>query len=273
MSAWPSWTRPSDRRCPVSGDRLARVADWADRVAVAVFAAIVSFSHIESLALRARRARLAAARLLPLSVDGLILAASLVLLTRRAHHRAAPRLARPGWRSGSSPRCVANVAYGAGYGVVGRGHHAWPAVVVHHLYGDPGRPDAPRRWYTLPRGSFRDSGGHRARGQACDRAQCRTRGRARNCACGRAWGWCTPRARDTVPRTVSAGRARGRARKQAPDHAFAAESHGASCQASGRSRPSCTLAPIAPAPSVTSLKRSCRKRLRQRNRAHGIAPA
>ncbi len=59
--------------------------------AVAAVAAVVSYSHIYGLG-RAHGQDGTAARLLPLSVDGLILAASLVLL-----HEAATTAMRHGW--------------------------------------------------------------------------------------------------------------------------------------------------------------------------------
>jgi hypothetical protein len=65
--------------CAVTGDRLIRASTAAVVVAVAAFAAVVSYSHIYDLG-RAHGQDGTAARLLPLSVDGLILAASLVLL-------------------------------------------------------------------------------------------------------------------------------------------------------------------------------------------------
>ena len=61
--------------------------------AVAAFAAVVSYSHIYGLS-RAHGQDSTAARLHPLSVDGLILAASLVLLHEARNDRDAPRLAR-----------------------------------------------------------------------------------------------------------------------------------------------------------------------------------
>ena len=65
-----------------------------------------------------------AARLLPLSVDGLILAASLVLLHEARNDRDAPGLARfMLW-----PGIGANIAYGAGNGLLGALIPAWPAV-------------------------------------------------------------------------------------------------------------------------------------------------
>jgi Protein of unknown function (DUF2637) len=59
--------------------------------AVAAFAAVVSYSHIYGLG-RAHGQDGTAARMLPLSVDGLIMAASLVLL-----HEAATTGTRQGW--------------------------------------------------------------------------------------------------------------------------------------------------------------------------------
>src|ERR1017187_5476692 len=65
-----------------------------------------------------------AARLLPLSVDGLILGASLVLLDEARNDRDAPGLARfMLW-----PGIGANIAYGAGNGLLGALIPAWPAV-------------------------------------------------------------------------------------------------------------------------------------------------
>lgn len=107
--------------------KLAQVLTGITVLAVAVFAAIVSFSHIESLAL-AHGQPVAAARLLPLSVDGLIVAASLSMLTEARAQREAPRLARAGLVLGVIATVLANVAFGARYGIVGPVISAWPAV-------------------------------------------------------------------------------------------------------------------------------------------------
>jgi hypothetical protein len=58
-------------------NRMIRIATVLVVVAVASFAAVVSYSHIYDLGRTHGQAGVAA-RLLPLSVDGLILAASLV---------------------------------------------------------------------------------------------------------------------------------------------------------------------------------------------------
>jgi hypothetical protein len=77
----------------VSGDRAIRAATAAVVLAVAAFAAIVSYSHIYDLAHVHGRSG-AAGRLLPLSVDGLIVAASLVMLHEARNARRASALAR-----------------------------------------------------------------------------------------------------------------------------------------------------------------------------------
>jgi Protein of unknown function (DUF2637) len=111
----------------VSGDRVIRCATAAVVCAVAAVAAVVSYSHIYGLG-RAHGQDGTAARLLPVSVDGLILAASLVLLHEARDGRDAPRLARFMLWLGIAATIGANIAYGAGYGLVGALISAWPAV-------------------------------------------------------------------------------------------------------------------------------------------------
>jgi Protein of unknown function (DUF2637) len=103
----------------------ARFARWATALAVlavAVIAAVVSFAHIESLAL-ANGYSIATARLLPFSVDGLIVASSLSLATGG---RAA--LSRTGLVLGVAATVAANVAFGVRFGVTGAVVNSWPAV-------------------------------------------------------------------------------------------------------------------------------------------------
>jgi hypothetical protein len=61
-------------------------------------------------------------------VDGLILAASLVLLHEARNGRDAPRLARFMLWLGIGATIGANIAYGAEYGLLGALISAWPAV-------------------------------------------------------------------------------------------------------------------------------------------------
>lgn len=111
----------------MTGDRVIRFATAAVVCAVAAFAAVVSYSHIYGLG-RAHGQDGTAARLLPLSVDGLILAASLVLLHEARNDRDAPRLARFMLWLGIGATVGANIAFGAGYGLLGALISAWPAV-------------------------------------------------------------------------------------------------------------------------------------------------
>lgn len=108
-------------------DKLIRIATALVVVAVAAFAAIVSYSHIFDLGYTHGQQG-AAGRLLPLSVDGLILAASLVLLHEARNARSAPPLARVMLWLGIIATVTANVAYGAAYGITGAIISAWPAV-------------------------------------------------------------------------------------------------------------------------------------------------
>jgi hypothetical protein len=112
---------------PVSGDRVIRFVTAAVVCAVAAFAAVISYSHIYGLG-RVHGQDGTAVRLLPLSVDGLILAASLVLLHEARNDRDAPRLARVMLWLGIGATIGANIAYGAGYGLLGALISAWPAV-------------------------------------------------------------------------------------------------------------------------------------------------
>jgi len=111
----------------VNGDRTIRTATAAVVLAVAAFAAVVSYSHIYDLG-HAHGQSGTAARLLPLSVDGLIVAASLVMLQEARNGRKAPVLARIMLGLGVAATVGANVAFGAAFGVTGAIISAWPAV-------------------------------------------------------------------------------------------------------------------------------------------------
>jgi Protein of unknown function (DUF2637) len=91
-------------------------------VAVAIIAAVVSFNHIDTLALSHGYSYFTAA-LLPFSVDSLIVAASLSLMAAIR-----PALSRFGIGLGVTATLAANVAYGVHFGVVGALVGAWPAV-------------------------------------------------------------------------------------------------------------------------------------------------
>jgi Protein of unknown function (DUF2637) len=92
---------------------------------VAVIAAIVSYTHIRFLGLSHGQGRLAAT-LLPFSVDGLVLAGSLVLLHETRHGRRVIVGHCMLW-AGVCATVSANVGYGASSGPAGALISAWPA--------------------------------------------------------------------------------------------------------------------------------------------------
>lgn len=87
---------------------------------VAVIAGVVSYGHIEALALSVHQT-LAAARLLPFSVDFLIVAGSVIIL-------AGYWLGWLGVASGVAATLFANVQSGLPYGPLSATVAAWPAV-------------------------------------------------------------------------------------------------------------------------------------------------
>jgi hypothetical protein len=89
---------------------------------VAAFAAVQSFKHIYDLAVT-HGDRGPTGALVPLSVDGLIVVATLAL-----HQPAAPKLlAQFALWSGILATVAANVIYGLGFGLLGAVLNAWPA--------------------------------------------------------------------------------------------------------------------------------------------------
>jgi hypothetical protein len=106
--------------------RWLRAGMWLLAVGVATVAAIVSFSHIYDLG-RQLGGTGVAIRLMPFSVDMLIVAGELMLL-----HEADERGRRftLGWVlvwSGILATLAANMAYGAQHGIVGAVYWGWPA--------------------------------------------------------------------------------------------------------------------------------------------------
>jgi Protein of unknown function (DUF2637) len=96
-------------------------------LAVAVIAAVISFSHIETLAL-ANGQTLLASRALPVSIDGVIVVASMVMLDAARRGVSAPALARVMLAAGILATLSANAVSGAGHGPLGVAVAAWPAI-------------------------------------------------------------------------------------------------------------------------------------------------
>jgi Protein of unknown function (DUF2637) len=129
VSALPQHDTPDDpgQRRTVDGDTAIRVLAAIVVLAVAAFAAIVSYSHIFELG-RHHGQDGTAARLLPLSVDGLIAAASLVMLHAARRKLPVPQLARWMLALGVGATVAANVEYGMPFGWLAAVVSAWPAV-------------------------------------------------------------------------------------------------------------------------------------------------
>jgi hypothetical protein len=98
-------------------------------IGVAVVAAVASYEHAYDL-VRAHGEVGWTARLVPLTVDGLIYASSMVMLDCARRKVPVPALAR--WLLGLSitATLAANVAHGLGHGLTGAAVAAWPAVAL-----------------------------------------------------------------------------------------------------------------------------------------------
>ena len=111
----------------MTGDRVIRFVTALAVLAVAAIAAVVSYSHIEYLAL-VNGQTITAARLLPASVDGVVLVSSMVMLDAARRDVDAPVLGRVMLVAGVLATLAANSAVGASHGVVGILVSGWPAV-------------------------------------------------------------------------------------------------------------------------------------------------
>lgn len=109
--------------------RAIRWSTTAVVVGVAVVAAIVSYRHALSV-IRAHGEDGATAYLLPLTVDGLIYAASMVMLTAARARVSVPPLARLLLGLGIVATLAANVMHGLDHGPIGALVAAWPAVAL-----------------------------------------------------------------------------------------------------------------------------------------------
>jgi hypothetical protein len=97
---------------------------WRGLLTVAAVAAVISYRHAYELVGTHDETGLTA-RLLPFTVDGLILAASMLIFDASRRAMPVPPLAR--WRLGAG--IGANLAHGLGQGPIGALVSAWPALV------------------------------------------------------------------------------------------------------------------------------------------------
>ena len=111
------------RRCMMNV--TGRVIQWSTALAVlgvAGVAAVASYEHAYDL-VRAHGEAGWTARLVPLTVDGLIYASSMVMLDSAGRKTPVPALARWLLGLGIATTLAANVVHGLGHGVAGAG---WP---------------------------------------------------------------------------------------------------------------------------------------------------
>jgi Protein of unknown function (DUF2637) len=95
---------------------------------VAAFAAIMSYVHIKDVVLRYHYDALTA-YLCPLSIDGLIVGCSLLMIAAY-RNRLRASVALFGMWLGIGATVAANVAYGLPHGVIGALPGAWPAIAL-----------------------------------------------------------------------------------------------------------------------------------------------
>jgi hypothetical protein len=110
-------------------DRVIRWSTALAVVGVAAVAAVASYEHAYDL-VRAHGESGWTARMVPLTVDGLIYASSMVMLDSARRKTAVPALARWLLGLGIAATLAANVAHGLGHGPVGAVVAAWPAVAL-----------------------------------------------------------------------------------------------------------------------------------------------
>jgi hypothetical protein len=106
---------------------MIRVLTASAVLLVATIAAVISFVHIEHLAATHGQITVAA-YLLPLSIDGTVVAASMVMLRAARADMRTPWLARVMLAASVGATLAANVAYGARYGLAGALLSGWPAA-------------------------------------------------------------------------------------------------------------------------------------------------
>ena len=103
--------------------------DRASRGTVAAVAAVISYRHAYELVSTHGETGVTA-RLVPFTVDGLILAASMLILDANRRNRPVPPLARWCLAAGILATIGANLAHGLGHGPIGALVSAWPALAL-----------------------------------------------------------------------------------------------------------------------------------------------
>jgi hypothetical protein len=110
-------------------DRVIRWTTAGAVLCVAAVAAVASYEHAYALVYAHGEAGWTG-RLVPLTVDGLIYASSMVMLDSARRKTPVPALARWLLGLGIAATLAANVAHGLGHGPLGAAVAAWPAVAL-----------------------------------------------------------------------------------------------------------------------------------------------
>lgn len=113
----------------IGTDKSIRWSTATAVIGVAVVVAVVSYEHAYAL-VRAHGETGWTAHLIPLTVDGLIWASSMVMLYSARRGVRVPALARWLLGLGIAATLAANVAHGLGHGPIGAAVAAWPAVAL-----------------------------------------------------------------------------------------------------------------------------------------------
>jgi hypothetical protein len=113
----------------MSADGIIRWTTAGAVIGVGTVAAVASYEHAYDL-VRAHGESGWTARLVPLTVDGLIYASSMVMLDSARRGMPVPALARWLLGLGITATLAANVAHGLGHGALGAAVAAWPAVAL-----------------------------------------------------------------------------------------------------------------------------------------------
>ena len=113
----------------MAADRVIRWTTAGAVLGVAAVAAVASYEHAYAL-VRAHGETGWTGHLVPLTVDGLIYASSMVMLDSARRKSPVPALARWLLALGITATLAANVTHGMGDGPIGGAVAAWPAVAL-----------------------------------------------------------------------------------------------------------------------------------------------
>jgi hypothetical protein len=113
----------------MAADRVIKWTTAGAVLGVAAVAAVASYEHAYDL-VREHGESGWTARMVPLTVDGLIYASSMVMLDSARRKTPVPALARWLLGLGIAATLAANVAHGLGHGLIGAAVAAWPAVAL-----------------------------------------------------------------------------------------------------------------------------------------------